>query len=319
MKLKALKKFAAATWIVGAASLGLVHAAEAQEKLRIEFVTHANDADSWWTTIKSGIREAARQMDVEVKWSNPPNGDLSEMARLIDQAVASKPDGLITAIPDINVLGKSISTATRKGIPVIIFNSGTPEQVKEVGAKLRIGWADYEAGKAAGERAKAAGAKDYVCVNHDIGNFPVGERCRGYADGIGVPLEGRMIDVGMDPETVRSRVTAYLKTHPDTDALLATGPNGAHPTIQVLEQLRLAGKVHFGAFDLSPQIVEAIQKGTMQYALDQQPYLQSYLSIVFMANYLRYGVIVPDNIASGPAFVTKENADLVAKLAGEYR
>ena len=110
-----------------------------------------------------------------------------------------------------------------------------------------------------------------------------------------------------------------MKTHPDTDTILTEGPNGAEPTIQVVKDLHLAGKVRFGTFDLSAQIVAAIKDGTIEFAVDQQPFLQGYLPVVLMTNYIRYGVIPPDSINSGPGFVTKANADVVSKLAGEYR
>jgi len=55
------------------------------------------------------------------------------------------------------------------------------------------------------------------------------------------------------------------------------------------------------------------------FAIDQQPYLQGYLPVVLLANYVRYGVIPSNNINSGPGFITKDNIALVEKLAGEYR
>jgi simple sugar transport system substrate-binding protein len=61
------------------------------------------------------------------------------MARIIDQAAASKPQGIITTLADFDVLSGPISNAVAKGIPVIIINSGTPEQAAEVGALMYIG------------------------------------------------------------------------------------------------------------------------------------------------------------------------------------
>ncbi len=75
----------------------------------------------------------------------------------------------------------------------------------------------------------------------------------------------------------------------------------------------------FGTFDLSSEIAEAIKKGEINFAIDQQPYLQGYLPVVILTNYARYGVLPSGNINSGPGFITKDNIALVEKYAGEFR
>jgi simple sugar transport system substrate-binding protein len=317
--MKRLTSIVFAGFAVAAAAAAAMPAFAQSTPIRIVMVSHAPDADSWWNVIKNAIKVAAKQMDVTVEYRNPPSGDIADMARLIEQATASNADGILTTMADFEVLKGPITAAIKKGIPVITFNSGTIEQSKQLGALMHIGQPEYVAGKAAGERVKAAGGKNFVCVNHAIAVLVLVDRCQGFADGIGVPLADRMIDAGMDPTSVKTRVAAYLKTHPDTDTILTEGPNGAEPTIQVVKEQHLAGKLHFGTFDLSAQIVDAIKDGTIEFAIDQQPFLQGYLPVVLLTNYIRYGVIPPDSINSGPGFVTKDNADLVSKLAGEYR
>ena len=128
-------------------------------------------------------------------------------------ATATKPAGIIVTIADYNVLEKPIKAAIAKGIPVITVNSGTAEESKKLGALMHIGQPEYDAGKGAGERAKAAGVTKFLCVNHYITNNASVERCQGYADGLGVKLGDQMIDSGMDPTDVYNRVKAYLTAH----------------------------------------------------------------------------------------------------------
>lgn len=283
------------------------------------FVSHAPDSDSWWNVIKNALKVADKEMGSTTDYRNPQTGDLADMARIIDQSSSQNPDGLISTIADFNVLKGPLETAVKKGIPLITVNSGTIKQSQELGALLHIGQPEYDAGLAAGKRAKAEGGKNFLCVNHYISNTASVDRCKGFADGMGEPLGDHMIDSGMDPTTVKTRVSAYLHTHPDTDTIIALGPNSAEPTIDVVKEQHLAGKVHFGTFDLSAAISAAIKDGTIEYAIDQQPYLQGYLPVVLLANYVRYGVIPPNSINSGPGFITKANIAQVQKLAGEYR
>lgn len=309
---------------VGAAALGIVALGAsarpaAADGERFVLISHAPDSDSWWNTIKNAIKNAGRDMRVTVEYRNPPNGDLADMARLVDQAAASNPDGIISTIADFDVLKGPLSNAVKKGIPVITINSGTAQQSAEIGALMHIGQPEHEAGLAAGKRAKAAGVTSFLCVNHYITNPASVERCQGFADGLGVKLGNQMIDSGMDPTDVENKVSAYLRANPKTSGILALGPNSAAPTVQALDRLHMNGKIFFATFDLSPEIVAAIKDGTINFAIDQQPYLQGYLPVVFLTLYHRYGVLPGNNVNSGPGFVTKENVAAVEKLAGEYR
>jgi simple sugar transport system substrate-binding protein len=298
---------------------GFVSAAHAEGE-RFVFVSHAPDSDSWWNTIKNALKNAEHDLGVKVEYRNPPNGDVADMARIIQQAAASNPTGIITTIADFDVLQGPVKDAIAKGIPVITVNSGTAEQSKKLGALMHIGQPEYDAGKGAGERAKAAGVTKFVCVNHYITNTASVERCQGYADGLGVKLGDQMLDSGMDPTDVYNRLKAFLTAHPGTDGILTLGPNAADPTIKLLRDTGSASKYKsFISFDLDGDIAKAIQDGTMESAIDQQPYLQGYLPVVFLTEYARYGVIPANNVNTGPGFVTKKNIALVQKLAGEYR
>jgi len=151
-----------------AAGIGAMTAASTAQAADAKFVliSHAPDSDSWWNTIKNAIKQADEDFNVQTDYRNPPNGDLSDMARLIEQAAARNYDGVIATIADYDVLKGSIKKVTDKHIPLVTINSGTEQQSKELGAIMHIGQPEYAAGHAAGLKAKAAGVKSFLCVNH---------------------------------------------------------------------------------------------------------------------------------------------------------
>ena len=286
---------------------------------RFVLISHAPDSDSWWNTIKNAIKIAGEQMGVKVEYRNPPGGDLADMGRIVQQAAASNPDGIIVTIADFDVLSGPVRNAVDKGIPVITINSGTAEQSAKLGALLHVGQPEYDAGFGAGKRAKAKGVKKFLCVNHYITNPASVERCKGYADALGVDVGSQMIDSGQDPSEIKNKVIAYLRANPDTNGILTLGPTSAHPTLAALKETGRSGDIHFGTFDLSGEIAKAIKADVIAFAIDQQPYLQGYLPVVILTNLARYGVLPSGNINSGPGFVVKNNIALVEKYAGEYR
>ena len=90
-------------------------------------------------------------------------------------------------------------------------------------------------------------------------------------------------------------------------------------TIAALKEMGKAGKVVLGCFDLGPAIVDGIIDGTVNYAIDQQQFLQGYVPVVVLHLNHRNGTLPGNSINSGPGFVTKGNVELVKKLAGKER
>jgi simple sugar transport system substrate-binding protein len=96
---------------------------------------------------------------------------------------------------------------------------------------------------------------------------------------------------------------------------MALGPVAAEPALQLLNERGKIDKIKLCTFDISPPVIEALLKKQMSFAVDQQQWLQGYLPVVFLANYLKYGSIVQNIlILTGPSFVTPENVEQVAKL-----
>ncbi|WP_172330106.1 sugar ABC transporter substrate-binding protein [Mangrovicoccus sp. HB161399] len=302
------------------ASAAITASAQSDDDISFVWISHGPDSDSWFNVIKNAIRVADQQMGTSTEYRNPPTGDLADMARIVQQSAAAGVDGIIVTIADYDVLEGPIKDAVASGIPVVTVNSGTVEQSKQLGALLHVGQPEYEAGFGAGERAKKeAGVTSFLCVNHYISNPASVERCRGFADAIGVDLGSQMIDSGMDPSEIENKVEAFLTSNPDTGAILTLGPNSAAPTVKAVKDMGLDGAIYFGTFDLSPEISAAIKEGVINFAIDQQPFLQGAMPVIILANYVRYGVAPANSIFTGPGFVTKDNIDMVESLAGEFR
>jgi len=285
----------------------------AQKKPHIIVVTHGQVSDSFWVVVKNGVQLAAKETGADVEYRAPEKFDMVAMSQLIDAAIASKPDGLIVSIPDADALGKSIKAAVAAKIPVISMNSGS-DVSKGLGCLMHIGQAEEYAGKKAGERMKAEGIKKAFVINQEVGNVALDLRAKGFSEGLGMPAE--VLAVKMDFTESRNAVAAYLQKNPDVEGILALGPVAAEPALQALTSAGMIGKVKLATFDLSPTVLQALQKKQMDFAIDQQQYLQGYLPVIVLDNYIRYGLLAAnENLLTGPGFVTAENAAQVIDLA----
>ena len=281
-----------------------------QRDFRFVVVTHGQASDPFWSVAANGVEAAGEDMGVTVEYQAPGTFDMVEMSQLIDAAVASEPDGLVVSLPDADALGPSITAAVDAGIPVITMNSGS-DTFADLGVLLHVGQTEFEAGLIAGERFAEEGVQNPICLNQEVGNAALDLRCEGFFEGLGV--QGEVIAVDLDdPTSTTETVTGALQNNPDIDGILTLGPTGAAPTIAALEEAGTLGEIAFATFDLSPEVLEAIDAGDMLFAIDQAQYLQGYLPIVFLTKYLETGALplgsVDRVLLTGPQIVTAETA-----------
>jgi simple sugar transport system substrate-binding protein len=304
-----------ASWFALAASLLVPLTSLAEKKPRIVFISHGQAGDSFWEVVRRGAETAARETDSDLQYQSPAKFDLQAMAHLIDDTVASRPDGLIVSIPDVDVLRKSIQAAVAAKIPVISVNSGL-EVSRQLGCMMHIGQEEETAGKMAGERMKDIGAKEVIILNQEAGNAGLDERIKGFRDGFEGPFHHvQVIAVTIEFKECHDTVSAYLQQHREIDGILALGPVAAEPALQAVADVGAIGKIKLCTFDISPEVIQALSEKQMSFAVDQQQWLQGYLPVVFLSNFAEHGT-VPENtlILTGPSFVTPENVDRVASL-----
>jgi len=296
----------------------LVRTASAQDdKIRIVIVSHGQASDPFWSVVQNGAAQAAKDMGVTVEYQAPGTFDMVAMAQLIDAAVASQPDGLVVSIPDAEALGPSIKAAVDAGIPVISMNSGS-DVAKELGVLNHVGQTEYEAGLGGGQRMGEAGVTHALCVNQEVGNAALDDRCRGFTDALkesGGTVEVLAIDLA-DPTGAQQSIEAALSSDPEIDGIFTLGPTGAAPAMAALESAGQTGTIKLATFDLSPEVLEGVRDGNVLFAIDQQQYLQGYLPVVLLTLYNRnLNTVANEVIMTGPGFVTADNAERVIALA----
>lgn len=285
--------------------------------IKIAVVSHGQASDPFWSVVKKGVDQAAKDMGVTVTYQAPPTFDMVAMSQLIDAAVATKPDGLVVSIPDAAALSPAIEKAIAAGIPVISMNSGS-DVAKKLGALTHVGQTEYEAGLGGGERMAAAGVKSALCINQEVGNAGLDARCKGFTDAMtkaGGKVEVLAVDLG-NPTESQQRIQAALQSRTDVDGILALGPTGSTPALAALEASGKKASIKLATFDLSPEVLAAIEKGDMLFAIDQQQYIQGYLPIVLLTlNKTNLNTIANEVLMTGPGFVTKDNAARVIELS----
>lgn len=293
-----------------ATAMAIPAAALAQD---IIVVSHGQANDPFWSVVKNGVDYAAKETGANVSYRAPETFDMVAMGQLIDAAVNQEPDGLVVSVPDADALAPSIERAVAAGIPVITMNSGG-DVSKKLGALLHVGQAERDAGKAAGEKLKEMGGKVGLCVNQEVGNVSLDDRCAGFSEGFGGTVS--VLPTTNDPADVQAKVKAAIASNPDIDTVLALGAGTAgEPSLAAVKET--GAKINVATFDLSAGFLQAVADGEAAFAIDQQQFLQGYLPVAFLVLNAKYGLIPGGNVPSGPNLITKDKAAQVVELSAE--
>jgi simple sugar transport system substrate-binding protein len=279
--------------------------------LTFHMVTHADDG-VFWSVVKKGSEDAAAALGVTMVWS-PSNNDGGKQAQDIEAAVAAGSNGLGVSLADPAAVESAVKAAVAAGIPVITLNSGV-DLYKELGALTHVGQTEIVAGNGAGERFNALGAKKVLCARQEQSNVGLEQRCEGLAATFSGEVVDEFIGLDVDPTEQEATIAAMLAADPDIDAVLGTGPN---VPIRAVAAGTSAGRtLIIGGFDISTDIIAAIEAGDVAFTVDQQQYVQGYLTIVllylFNTNLNTVGGGLP--ILTGPGFVDTANVGEVKAL-----
>ena len=284
--------------------------------MRIAVVTHGQASSPFWAIVRNGVEAAARQMDVVVSYRAPDVYSVDRMKAMIDQAVATRPDGLVVSIPEPG-LAPAIRRAVRAGIPVVSINSGS-DVYRRLGVLAHVGQPEERAGLEAGRRLVAAGVHRALCVNQQIGNQGLDARCRGLAramraaGGSSRVLGGRRPEPGDSAPDRRRRAQGRHRRRPGAE--LDQRDRGGQG------RARRSGaptRSRSATFDLGPDVLRAVRAHQLLFAVDQQAYLQGYLPIVLLTERARYGLFPAqgDVLPTGPNFVTARDAGKAIELS----
>ncbi len=281
--------------------------------LTFHMVTHSDDG-VFWSVVKKGAEDAAAALGVNMVWS-PSSNDPTKQVQDIEAAVAAGSDGIGVSLANPEAVTPAAQAAVAAGIPVVTLNSGIG-QYQDIGAITHIGQTELDAGRGAGNFFNDLGATKVLCGQQEQGNVGLEERCQGAAETFSGEVVTQFVGLDANPEEQINTIAAALQADGDIDAVFGVGPNVA---VRAVEACNQAGRDCFvGGVDISEDLIAQIEAGEIDFTIDQQQYLQGYLTIVVLylnvTNLNTVGGGSP--VFTGPGFVTTDNVaevkDLVA-------
>ncbi len=279
--------------------------------LTFYMITHSDDGP-FWSVLKRGAEAAATAVGVELVWQGS-NNDPGVQASDIEAAIAAGADGIAASLPSPDQLIPVLQDAVAAGIPVYTLNSGVNDY-QTIGATSHVGQTEIIAGNGAGLRFNDLGATHVLCGIQEQDNVALTERCDGLEETFDGDVTASFMDLDADQTAQEAAINAAMSADPSIDGFLGVGPVIAMSGLRAAQSL--GRDMAVGGFDITPEIIDAIEAGDVAFTVDQQQYLQGYIPIILMflestnANTLGGGL----PILTGPGFVTPDNAGAVKAL-----
>ena len=307
-----------ATPTAGASSSGAANAAVGNfpktPAWQFWFVNHVT-TNPFFVPTQSGMKDAAALLGLPApKWGGSTASSATEMVSYLNTAIAAKANGIATTVITATSFTTPVKNAMDAGIPVVSYNADgvVNNGVATIGTNrlCYVGQALYNSGVAMGNRIKSliSSPGEVVIFIATPGSGNIQPR-----------FDGAVSVLKPAGFTVKSVATGALTSaEPAAEKAFLTGAKAklkgafavdAGSTQFLGPSLASVGlKIPAGGFDLQPGTLTAINAGQIDFTIDQNPYLQGFLPVMYMYLFnLTGGLVAPPNTDTGLTFVTKSN------------
>ena len=280
------------------------------------FVNHVY-ANPFFVPTQYGFADAAALLDIPVpKWGGSAStSSVSQMVSFLQTAISAKANGIATTVINATGFTTPVMDAMNAGIPVITYNAdgiynanGSPN----IGTNrlCYVGQALYLSGQQLGERIKSLvptpGEIVIFIATPGTGNIqPRYDGAASVLKAAGYTVSE--IATGASTSVELAAEKAYLLGHKTVKGAFAVDAGST----QFLAQAKAGAglpSLPAGGFDLTPTTLSAIQAGSLNFTINQNPYLQGFLPTLYLYMFnLSGGLVPPPDTDTGLSFITKSN------------
>ena len=278
------------------------------------FVNHVT-TNLFFVPTQNGMADAAKLLGLPgPKWGGSTSSSATQMVSYLNSAIAAKANGIATTVITATSFTAPVMNAMNAGIPVISYNADgvVNNGVADIGTNrlCYVGQALYNSGVQMGNRIKSLVTTpgDVVIFIATPGSGNIQPRYDG-AVSVLKPAGYTVKEVATGALTSQEAAAEKAYLVGAKSSVKGAFAVDAGSTELLGPSLASVGlKVPAGGFDLTPGTLTAINSGQLDFTIDQNPYLQGFLPVIYMYLFnLTGGLVSPPNTDTGLTFVTKSN------------
>ena len=232
--------------------------------------------------VEAGLLGKQLGIEINIKYLAPGTADLNEQNSILEEVATINPDGIAIDPVDNLFNMKSVSHIKDKGIPIIVFDSPSPEAgISSVGNDFA------QQGTIAAERlVRLIRGTGIVAVMQGFPSAPNHkERYEAQIATLKKHPGITIVDGGIDNDDIAvamQQALVVLKSNPDLSGYLccdASGPIGIASAIKKADRV---GKVKVVGMDGIKPILEAIKENIIESSVSTIPRMQGSMSILML-------------------------------------
>jgi simple sugar transport system substrate-binding protein len=296
----------------GSSAKGGVGQFPSTPKWKFVFVNHVT-TNPFFTPTQYGAQDACALLGCDFQWTGSQDSVVPQMVNSLNSAISAKADGIAVAVVDKTAFTAPVDKALAAGIPVVSYNADGAKGDPGTNRLAYIGQDLYTSGYQLGTRiASLMQGGDAVGFIATPGSLNIQPRIDGAKDAIkasGKAINFTAVASGAELPKELSTIDAYAQGHKNLKGMFAVDAGSTENVGKVVAKYGLKQKgVAAGGFDLNPATLSAISAGNLDFTIDQQPYLQGFLPVLYLWMYkLSGGLAAPSETNTGLLFVTKDN------------
>ncbi len=253
--------------------------APVQVKKEYRFVMIPILVQAWFDIVHNAAVDAADKLGkamntkITIDYQAPAQADLVEQNKLLERAIATRPDGIAIDCNDVMASLPILKEAQKRGIPLVLFVSTSPEgsQISYISNNF------YDQGTIEGkELLKRLGNKGNVAIIHGVPtNSAHADRFKALNDlfkqypGIKIVATGFDYD---DVEKAQTEASRILSAHPELNGFAVVDAAGPVGVGLALKEANKVGKVKFVGIDDVPQLQELMRAGVLDLSIATRPH-----------------------------------------------
>lgn len=291
--------------------------AAGSDKVVIAAIPKSTGGD-FWETVESGARDAAEELDVELKWEGTvTETEIAEQTKIIENMINLGVDAIALAPLNNQAQRKPVQTAVDNGIPVVIFDSSIDGD-----AHSSFVATDNKLGGSLGANfmAENVGDKGKVVVFRYVqGTASTTRRSDGFIE----TATSKGLEILADPFSESGTLEGSKSVAANTleryivdgklsiDGIFAANLTSTLGVASALDDLRASGiavDITFVGFDSSTKLVRELQDDKIDALVVQNPKRMGYLAVK-AAYSASQGEALEPRIDTGVQVVTRERLE----------
>lgn len=306
-RLKTVMAIAATSALFLTTACGSGSGSSANGSYKLAFVQGVT-GDAFYITMGCAVQEEAKKLGATVDIQGGQKFDPTLQTPVLQSVISSRPDAILIAPTDVSAMQRPIEQATKQNIKVVLVDTTLedPSVASSAIASDNVG-----GGKAAFDAIKKLspqGGKVLV-VSVQPGISTTDARAKGFQDAVAADPQYKDLGVQYsqnEPQKAAQIVTAALQKDPDIVGIFAANLFSAEGAATGVRQANKQDQVKIVGFDAGPDQVKALQAGTVQALVAQQPGKIGQVGVEQAVKALK-GEPTEKDVQTGFTIVTKDN------------